>query len=528
MGEDKQNAPGVDAARAASDELPADAVGRRVSCSGHRATVRYMGPVPPTKGVWLGVEWDDPDRGKHGGSHEGVHYFTCSHPSSGSFVRPAKVSFGCDYVTAVRHVYQVDVEEVLSQDISISSKKLEWAGVLERSFENLKSLLLMQRDISGPGADGEVRKMTPNVRLLNLSRTLMSSWDQVAAITQQLEHLEELELSYNRLRLPSDPLAHMHSFSQLKTLALNSCGLSWSEVLECAPMWPKLQRLSLEENNISSLLRPEDVLQALTSLSLSGNLLQEDSLSCLAHLPRLEELHVSNTGLSVLRFPDVPPGGRTSMFPALKNLHLDHNNISEWFVVNELAKLPCLVKLQMKGNKLGDIGNLRWSDQVIAKLERLQVLNNGLISRDDRLGAELVYMRTFGEEWLKAGGRGQLSEEFRHAHPSYQHLIQKHGPVDEEQLRKNVPFALKNRLIDITFVFPDDPERTPVSKKLPAFMSVQKIKGLLRRWLKLKAPDVKLCYTRGQVEQREMEMADLKSLDFYLLEDGDQVLVRWA
>ncbi len=28
-------------------------------------------------GLWLGVEWDDPERGKHDGSHEGVRYFTC-------------------------------------------------------------------------------------------------------------------------------------------------------------------------------------------------------------------------------------------------------------------------------------------------------------------------------------------------------------------------------------------------------------------------------------------------------------------
>lgn len=26
-------------------------------------------------GVWLGVEWDDPDRGKHDGTHEGHTYF---------------------------------------------------------------------------------------------------------------------------------------------------------------------------------------------------------------------------------------------------------------------------------------------------------------------------------------------------------------------------------------------------------------------------------------------------------------------
>lgn len=31
-------------------QVPEDAVGRRVSCGGKRATVRYVGPVPPTSG----------------------------------------------------------------------------------------------------------------------------------------------------------------------------------------------------------------------------------------------------------------------------------------------------------------------------------------------------------------------------------------------------------------------------------------------------------------------------------------------
>lgn len=28
-------------------------------------------------GIWVGVEWDDPTRGKHDGTKEGVRYFTC-------------------------------------------------------------------------------------------------------------------------------------------------------------------------------------------------------------------------------------------------------------------------------------------------------------------------------------------------------------------------------------------------------------------------------------------------------------------
>lgn len=31
-------------------EVPEEAVGRRVSCGEERATVRYVGPVPPTAG----------------------------------------------------------------------------------------------------------------------------------------------------------------------------------------------------------------------------------------------------------------------------------------------------------------------------------------------------------------------------------------------------------------------------------------------------------------------------------------------
>lgn len=39
--------------------------------------MRYVGEVTDKQGEWLGVEWDDPTRGKHSGTHEGVEYFNC-------------------------------------------------------------------------------------------------------------------------------------------------------------------------------------------------------------------------------------------------------------------------------------------------------------------------------------------------------------------------------------------------------------------------------------------------------------------
>lgn len=40
-------------------------------------TILYHGPVPPAKGDWYGIEWDDPSRGKHSGVYKktGQRYF---------------------------------------------------------------------------------------------------------------------------------------------------------------------------------------------------------------------------------------------------------------------------------------------------------------------------------------------------------------------------------------------------------------------------------------------------------------------
>ena len=50
-------------------------IGDRIECDGHRADILFIGEVPPTKGTWLGVEWDESQRGKHSGNREGNQYF---------------------------------------------------------------------------------------------------------------------------------------------------------------------------------------------------------------------------------------------------------------------------------------------------------------------------------------------------------------------------------------------------------------------------------------------------------------------
>lgn len=60
-------------------------IGKRLSFADNLCTVRYVGEVTGTKGQWLGVEWDDPFRGKHAGKAGGVQYFECKQLSSSRF-----------------------------------------------------------------------------------------------------------------------------------------------------------------------------------------------------------------------------------------------------------------------------------------------------------------------------------------------------------------------------------------------------------------------------------------------------------
>ena len=104
----------------------ATVVGQRVAVDGHVGTVLYVGDVAGSDGTWLGIEWDDPARGKHNGSHEGRAYFTTQsvappshhfslthtprHPTGGSFVRPRKVDTGVSFLAALRAQYSTTDE----------------------------------------------------------------------------------------------------------------------------------------------------------------------------------------------------------------------------------------------------------------------------------------------------------------------------------------------------------------------------------------------------------------------------------
>ena len=48
-----------------------NSIGKRIQVEKFKGTIRYIGPVATSKKsstIWLGIEWDDENRGKHDGS----------------------------------------------------------------------------------------------------------------------------------------------------------------------------------------------------------------------------------------------------------------------------------------------------------------------------------------------------------------------------------------------------------------------------------------------------------------------------
>uniref|UniRef100_A0A8B9KT67 Tubulin-specific chaperone E n=1 Tax=Astyanax mexicanus TaxID=7994 RepID=A0A8B9KT67_ASTMX len=457
-----------------TQQMPEDAVGRRVFCDGERGTVRYVGTVPPTTGLWLGVEWDNPDRGKHDGSHEGVCYFTCRHPTGGSFVRPKKVSFGVNFLTAVKLRYELCLDEALGEEVKISTKTVKMVG-----FESI-----MEKQ------------------------------------------------SNNRLSITSSPSSLSHAFSRLRVLTLNNCSITWSQVLDCAPMWPNIEELFLNDNSITELQRPTDVLQGLKVLDLSNNSLVQESVPQISNLSRLEVLNLSSTGMSSIQFSDCCSSILRSEFIYLFLFLF----CSQWAVISELEKLKSLVQLSCLRNPLMDLEKNRETTHqlLIACISQLKIVNRCEVLQEERRGAELDYCKKYGRAWLQAGGhrdpeKNHPSAEFLAEHPRYLTLIQKYGAPEEDELKEQKPFALKDQLLTVTFECPEDTDRKPIQKKLPSSMMVQKVKGLLYRLLKLPGTELHLSYTSSKIEGKEVEIHnDLKSLQFYSIEDGDRILVRWS
>uniref|UniRef100_A0A8D0KW69 Tubulin-specific chaperone E n=1 Tax=Strix occidentalis caurina TaxID=311401 RepID=A0A8D0KW69_STROC len=152
--------------------------------------------------IWLGVEWDDPQRGKHDGTYEGTQYFKCRHPRGGSFIRPNKANFGVDFLAAVKDRYGLNDEQDVqrgTENTLVFGKTVEFVGMdsiaeQQSQLNQLVDISVRECAVSHAGQKEEISRTCANIRHINLSRNLISSWETVTAIASQIQNLETLNV----------------------------------------------------------------------------------------------------------------------------------------------------------------------------------------------------------------------------------------------------------------------------------------------------------------------------------------------
>ncbi|XP_055949977.1 tubulin-specific chaperone E-like [Argiope bruennichi] len=519
-------------------------IGCRIHCDGEYGTVLYIGPISGMDGTWLGIEWDNPSRGKHSGSYKDVTYFTTRVPNAGSFIKISKADNGISCPAAIRIKYgKADDSTVIPKLINLPQKSgqerhIEMVGMAkimgkQSNFSQLTDIVLTGMLVNGPGKENELKELVPNVRDLDLSQNLFSTWDAVNGIVKQLPYLSILVLSKNRLRIFEGEETIREIYKSLKMLVLNDVAYCWKEILSCAVLWPFIEQLCVLDNGITTLEAPTfPIFSKLKLLSLDNNPLKNWSeVNKLGDLMNLEEIHLDNTSLESIEFPDASPIEKTNFFPSLKVLSIKNNRFERWQDIGELNKLKSLRNLMVNNNPIILSVNPETARQlIIAKIQGLEILNRTQIERSEKRGAELDYLKRYRNEWVTNYGNGtqnKLSDSFMTEHPTYIMLLQKHGAADENEVKEQSAL-IKDNLICVKIFSPNMPDKPMLIKKLPAEMTVGKLKALVKRMFKVAAQEVTLTRLFKEDESQKTEMDNnLRQLSFYSISDQDKIAVEW-
>ncbi|KAF8559741.1 L domain-like protein [Imleria badia] len=512
--------------------------------SGHFGTIKYIGQVTGTDGLWYGVEWDDPTRGRHDGVKDGKRYFNCRIPNAGSFIRPsAPLSFGRSFLTALTMKY-VEAEHgsfTLEKVVLGSSNgtiEVEAVGLdkVRRNLGNLGRLREVSLDcelVATGDAKGDILATCPNIRGLDFSASLLATWKSIADIAAELPHLERLALNRNRF-LPLDRELPILAFSCLCELQLNNTLISWVEFRNVARFMTSLRSVELGHNCLESLSpRSSLAVPELLFLNLEDNLLDDwmKTTDSLREFTSLQGLVLSGNGIR-----SIPPLGEApSPLRGIKSLALSRNDLRQWQCMDALhGWCPNLESLRMVGNPLTEDASIAKHARqfIIAKIPSLLALDSTVISVRERTDCELFYLSSISKH--VPGSDNEKPQE----HPQWIALCNKHGRPAESSAQSEHEDKLSKYLISVvvqrsakspTNLSMHDPIDTispPVSVKVLKSMKLSIFRLKLIKSLKIsnsrrEAIQVWLKLHDGYVPLGN----DGHNLEWYGIEDGTHLVV---
>ncbi|KAI8914650.1 hypothetical protein EDD86DRAFT_199806 [Gorgonomyces haynaldii] len=477
-------------------------VGSRIVIDGFPATVRYVGTLKGKSGEFMGLEWDDPTRGKHSGVYQGESYFTTTVEGSGSFV-PSGRSFstGKGLLDQLKRKYINTESDTTIQwgNVKVESKGWEKISKRVEQLDTLVEIGLSGQEISHRGCpEGELQRTLPLCEDIDLSRNLFENWQQVAEICAEMPKLRILRLSYNRLNMSQ--ITPPNAFASVRILTLAHCGINWNTLCSSVRLMPHLNELFAGFNQISELssFDAQDW-HNIETLNLEHNQIKDFSL--LGSLTSLSSLILAGNPLESIPKPNG--------FQGLKFINLNETKISEWTQVHLLNDFASLVEIRLSHVPVMQQVTERIST-LSGRLRKATKINGSQITPKLRKDAEIWY--------LNQCALVQEQPDFAQKHPNYSYLCEIYGtPVAAK------PITFKDTMIAIKL---SNGVQT-IEKRISPKLTVRALKQIAARVLYpqkwQQAVNSDLTWTQKNIE---LVLDDpMKPIESFGVAEGDVLLL---
>jgi len=377
---------------------------KRPYCLG---TVAYVGEVAGYDGLYWGIVWDDPTRGRHDGSVADPatgflrRYFQTprNQPTAGSFVRPALVDAGRGLTRSVileryrnckrqdknksvlrlgsgndgeqeedQHLLEDEKQEQhVVSTVMGKTKPIVMVGtekiLRQQRWDKLDHMSLRWMGLCGVAAasGGEEFRDVRHLSHLDLAGNLFSDWTVLPQLLEAFPNLTRLSLAKNRMDDDtavaigwatantggSGSNSRTGRYPNLTHLNLRDCGIgSFSTIAVIARILPNLRELCCAYSQIVS-----DVVEATAPPreTLLSNLRSLDVTSCGFGTPmQLVALAAHCPGLESLSLNDNPLSScpTSECWPHLRELQLDGTQFRDWESLRPLLELRHLEGLR--------------------------------------------------------------------------------------------------------------------------------------------------------------------------------------
>ncbi|KAI9292000.1 hypothetical protein K502DRAFT_308446 [Neoconidiobolus thromboides FSU 785] len=453
------------------EEINEITIGTRLIINGFTCTVLWIGELEGVKGKRIGVEWDDENKGKHSGEYLGKQYFQPKRNGCASFLKfptfplSRNINIGTNLWEGIRKKYLdtsgvEDVSFTLEDRPNVKFETLGFKKVQEElsNSKNLKTISLTPEIISWIDFSLNYSTLLPSLEDLDLSKSLISSWEPIMTLALELNNLKRLSL--NDMRFVSYSKLINGGLENIRVLSLNQTLISEHEIKIIEPYLINLEELQICSNSLKRIPIPSENkpwFLKLKVLNLETNLItgeEEEILESLKYYKSLEYLNIGFNPLNKLYLKKTEKVYSIT----LKRLNLNYTKISDLEQMIQIYKsFPNLEHLQTLGIMFTKENHLNYLTKdknlvnnrtlLVSFVPSLQFLNITKITKQERIDSELFYINQI---CLPQYGSLNHNEFIKH-HPQFDTLCKKYN-IDLKNKKEdnlNNSNKLKQRLIEL-------------------------------------------------------------------------------